>query len=69
MVTRTEWNAADGVSGFAGFSTDTKPTRVFNGLEVVNGSTFIEMDTGEVFWFDGDSGTWIKSVVGEEAGA
>lgn len=38
---------------YRGLSTDTKPTE-----NVVNGSSFIEIDTGKVYLFDADGGTW-----------
>ena len=37
----------------AGLSTDTKPT------ECATGSKFTEVDTGNVYLFDSESGTWI----------
>ncbi|MBQ6840420.1 MAG: hypothetical protein IJO45_06975 [Oscillospiraceae bacterium] len=37
-----------------GLSTDTKPT----GDEVPNGSTFLEMDTGNVYAFDKANTQW-----------
>lgn len=51
-------NASDGQTtmhhGFdlRGLSSDTKPT------DVPNGSSFLEMDTGEVYVFDEESATW-----------
>lgn len=36
-----------------GLSTDEKPTE-----NIVNGTVFIEIDTGKVFMFDGTSKTW-----------
>lgn len=42
---------------FRGLSTDTKPTE-FNGKTVGNGSVFIEINTGKIFFFDADSETW-----------
>ena len=44
----------------AGKSTDQKPTKEFEGYPIVNGSSFFEMDSGELYWFDGDKKTWIK---------
>ena len=38
-----------------GLSTDSKPT-----TDILNGSTFIEMDTGKVFMFNGASSTWVE---------
>lgn len=37
----------------AGLSTDAKPT-----TGIANGSTFIEMDTSKLYFFDEASGTW-----------
>jgi hypothetical protein len=39
-----------------GLSTDTKPTYE----AVPNGSTFVEMDTGDVYMFDRANSTWLK---------
>lgn len=41
------------VDEFQGLSTDTKPTYA------PNGSSFFEMDTFKIYFFDKDSGTWI----------
>ena len=38
-----------------GLSTDTKPT-----LEIPNGSVFIEIDTGNVFFFNGSTNVWVS---------
>lgn len=40
---------------FTGLSTDTKP---LDG--VYQGSMFIEIDTGDVYMYDGASGEWVK---------
>ena len=37
-----------------GLSTDTKPTDAF----IPNGSSFLEMDTGDVYFWDSTAGTW-----------
>ena len=42
-----------------GLSTDDKPTTIENGI-VENGSTFIEIDKGDVYMYDLDSETWEK---------
>jgi hypothetical protein len=42
-----------------GLSTDEKPTSIKNGT-IENGSTFIEIDTGSVFIYDGENKTWIE---------
>lgn len=40
---------------FVGLSTDTKQTN-----KVATGSTFLEVDTGDVYLFDGENGVWHK---------
>lgn len=39
---------------YVGLSTDTKPTE-----NVINGSTFVEMDTGKFYAFDAEHLRWI----------
>lgn len=41
-----------------GKSTDTKPTDEYKGKKIGNGSVFIEIDTGKLYFFDGDTKTW-----------
>lgn len=43
---------------FKGASTDTKPTGVCDDMKIANGSTFFEMDTQEVYFYDGDTSDW-----------
>ena len=43
-----------------GLSTDTKPTGYFEGYPVINGSSFLEMDTGILYWYDEASEDWIR---------
>lgn len=38
-----------------GLSTDSKPT-----ADVLTGSTFVEINTGDVYMFDEDSTSWLK---------
>lgn len=40
-----------------GLSTDTKPTEI-DGRKVGNGSVFIEINTGKIYFYDLDSETW-----------
>ena len=46
---------------FKGLSTDTKPTGEFGGREIAVNSLFLELDTGEFYYYDGSD--WNK--VGE----
>ena len=42
-----------------GKSTDEKPTEV-NGKKVDNGSQFIEMDTGKLYFYDLENEQWLE---------
>lgn len=61
MVTgsRTEGNNDISTFSFKGLSSDSKPTEIFDGTVIKNGSAFFEMDTQEVYFYDGDSKTWL----------
>lgn len=44
----------------SGLSTDTKPTETFgNRGKIANGSTFFEMDTQKLFFYDEAHESWI----------
>lgn len=43
---------------FSGLSTDTKPTGEVDGMTIRNGSSFFEMDTKQLFYYDAESETW-----------
>ena len=42
-----------------GLSTDTKPTVKFKNTKIENGSSFLELDTGDLFLYDGENDQWI----------
>lgn len=42
-----------------GLSTDNKPTSINNGY-IENGSVFIEIDTGDIYMYDGKDKEWNK---------
>lgn len=44
---------------FKGLSTDAKPTVKWDSLPILNGSTFMAMDTQEVFFYDGGTDSWL----------
>lgn len=50
--------AGDFEFAFKGASTDTKPTGVCDNMTIANGSTFFEMDTQEVYFYDGANSDW-----------
>lgn len=58
MITLSKNDVTEELS-FKGLSTDTKPTAKFNDLKIVNGSTFFEMDTQDVYFYDGGSDSWL----------
>lgn len=49
-----------GVLSVAGLSTDSKPTDKIGKYIIMNGSSFVEMDTGKVFMFSEDNHTWYE---------
>lgn len=40
---------------FYGTSSDTKPTQ-----DIVNGSAFLEVDTGKIYLFNESTSTWVE---------
>lgn len=61
MITVTKKNDAEiAPMELAGRSTDEKPVGEYGGYPIINASTFFEMDTGDLYWFDEDTGEWIK---------
>lgn len=57
MVTLTK-NTQENTFSFKGLSTDTKPTDKFQGLEIPNGSSFLEIDTQNMVFYDAENKTW-----------
>lgn len=45
---------------FYGLSTDEKPVGKMNGVNIPNGSMFIEMDTKKMYLFDEENQTWLE---------
>lgn len=57
MVTSSEYiknGIYTGAESFYGLSTDTKPSNCGNG------SSFIEMNTSKIYFFDATSGDWLE---------
>lgn len=42
-----------------GLSTDVKPTSTYDGKAIANGSTFFEMDTQNVKFYDEANNVWV----------
>ena len=59
MITVTSPQTTDQEMGFKGKSTDTKPTGTFAGKKIPNGSTFYEINTGDIYMYDEESSTWL----------
>lgn len=53
MVTITKLNG--GNNEYAGIHTDTKPTD-----GVATGAIFVEVDTGDVYFYNADGEEWVK---------
>jgi hypothetical protein len=43
-----------------GLSTDEKPLENWEDIILDNGSVFLEIDTGEVFFFDKENKRWVQ---------
>lgn len=44
-----------------GKSSDVKPIGEYQGVPIPNGSIFIELDTGDSYFFDEETHTWIST--------
>ena len=51
-------NAQNNEQDFRGLSTDEKPIGMFNNEPIKNGSTYYEIDTGEIYMYDKTNETW-----------
>lgn len=60
MITINKYFGKDNITSvdLIGLSTDTKPTSSVNGITLKNGSTFLAMDTSQVFMYDEQNNTW-----------
>ena len=59
MITNEIGNTDTTRFSLSGKSTDSKPTSTFDGKKIANGSTFLEIDTKEVKFYDADTDTWV----------
>lgn len=44
---------------FFGLSTDTKPVRTWGNLKIRNGEAFLEMDTGDIYFYNKANDSWV----------
>lgn len=44
---------------FKGLSTDTKPTVSYDGIQIKNGSSFLEIDTQDTNYYDDKTKAWV----------
>ncbi|MBR1477430.1 MAG: hypothetical protein IJ608_05655 [Lachnospiraceae bacterium] len=60
MITydKSEMAMRDKPFSFKGKSTDTKPTGSYDGIEILNGSSFLEIDTKAIFFYDKENESW-----------
>lgn len=61
MITaeRTSGTDIKGEFSFKGKSTDTKPTATWKGTQISNGSSFLELDTKTLLFYDEEAESWI----------
>lgn len=57
--TRTEDGEIYNLVELRGLSDDVKPVVLDNGVNVDNGSVFIEMDTQDIYMYDYDNDNWV----------
>lgn len=60
MITMSDYgkSANTPIAIFFGLSTDTKPTGSFEDTPINNGSAFVEMDTGKLYFYDKTNTIW-----------
>ena len=58
-------NAGKFLVELRGLSDDEKPTSI-NGGAIENGSEFLEIDTGDLYYFNEDDTEWVKPTPAEE---
>lgn len=55
-ITKTDIkNSTTLIAEYRGLSTDTKPTE-----NIGNGSSFIEMDTGKIYFYNAETEQWLE---------
>ena len=59
MVTVTSPQTSVQELGFKGKSSDIKPVGTCNGKPIPNGSTFYEIDTGNIYMYDAEASAWV----------
>ena len=58
-------NAGKFLVELRGLADDEKPTTI-NGGAIENGSEFLEIDTGDLYYFNEDDTEWVKPTPAEE---
>ncbi len=48
------------IAKYIGLSTDDKPQEISANIGMKNGSRFLEIDTGDKYYYDADSSQWMK---------
>ena len=59
ILDRAGWQKESRTADFRGLSTDTKPTETNNMEDIPNGSSYLEIDTGDVYFYNADTKMWI----------
>jgi len=58
-ATRAEGNNEIATFAFKGMAADSKPTGTWEGTTIKNGSSFFEIDTQDVKFYDADTDSWV----------
>jgi hypothetical protein len=60
-ATRSDGNNEISTFNFSGLSSDDKPTGTYNGIIIRNGSTFMELDTQDIYFYDAENSAWLTT--------
>jgi len=58
-ISSLDYKAGEAEFAFKGLSTDTKPTIEHAGYAIANGSSFFNIDTQELNFYDKDTEDWV----------
>lgn len=60
MITNQGAYSTDKPMELYGLSTDEKPVTNYKGMNIPNGSIFVEMDTSKVYAYDDENEVWLE---------
>ena len=58
-ISSLDYKKGEAEFAFKGLSTDTKPTSEYEGYAIANGSSYFNIDTQELNFYDKDAEDWV----------